>query len=92
MDVPTAADIATNAREVVALTSNMPAIRLMTWNIDQLCGQMQSAPRSTGTEVGVLKVVAAFLAQDERPAIVALQEVPSEGGCGYKPDPSLSNT
>lgn len=65
------------------MTSNMPAIRLMTWNINKLSGQIQRGPRSSAAEIGVKRVIGDFLAQDDSPAIIVLQE-----GCGADCDPS----
>lgn len=63
-------------------------IRLLTWNINQFSGVEQGVPCDTDVEAGVLKVIDDFLDHDG-PAIVALQEVPSEGGYGYKPNPEF---
>ena len=65
------------------MTSNMPAIRLMTWNINKLSGQIQRGPRSSAAEIGVKRVIGDFLAQDDSPAIIVLQE-----GCGADCDSS----
>lgn len=65
------------------MTSNMPAIRLMTWNINKLSGQIQRDPRSSAAEIGVKRAIGDFLAQDDSPAIIVLQE-----GCGADCDPA----
>lgn len=72
-----------SVRKEATMTSNMPAIRLMTWNINKLIGQIQRGPRSSAAEIGVKRVIGDFLAQDDSPAIIVLQE-----GCGADCDPS----
>lgn len=72
-----------SVRKETTMTSNMPAIRLMTWNINKLSGQIQRGPRSSAAEIGVKRVIGDFLAQDDSPAIIVLQE-----GCGADCDPS----
>lgn len=66
-------------------------IRLMTWNINQLCGQTQGSPRNADVEGDVPKVVDEFLLALDGPAIVALEEVPSKNGeyPGPEPDPAF---
>ena len=54
-------------------------IKLMTWNINKLSGQTQNGLRGPGAEAGVKRVIGDFLAQDDFPAILVLQEVPGTG-------------